>query len=360
MTLKKITGLFIQGFALTLLIINGVFAAEGITIVGSIKHTLHPISADRALSHGVDNKKTIQLLEIKLSDDAKNRLKSFAQDALLHRNQFSPNPSNSENLSLPSKVQLGMRNVPVLDQGAHGTCVTFAVTGAIDAVIGKGDYISQLCSLQLGNYLADHGYGSKSGWNGSNLNTIVNRIQQYGVVNKKKQHASGCGGLKHYPTYSSKTPKTFITPEKYYSMSELVFGKIVNWSNVYDNDPNQTLNNVKQALQAKNRLVFAIMFPRPNLGCAGAVGKHKTWIFKDTWVLTPEILKDIDKVHSGHDMIITGYDDNAVAVDNKGKKHKGLLILRNSWGRLVGDYGTFYMSYDYFKLLAYNVKQFSG
>jgi C1A family cysteine protease len=52
-------------------------------------------------------------------------------------------------------------------------------------------------------------------------------------------------------------------------------------------------------------------------------------------------------------------DDNAVAVDTHGKNHNGLLILRNSWGTSVGDYGEFYMSYDYFKLLAFDITRFS-
>src|SRR5262245_38948069 len=33
---------------------------------------------------------------------------------------------------LPANIELGMENVPVLDQGNHGTCVTFAVTATID------------------------------------------------------------------------------------------------------------------------------------------------------------------------------------------------------------------------------------
>lgn len=355
MKIKKIT-LILQAITVSLLISNNAFS-ENVTIIGSIEQTLKQSSTNQSSPYTANNK-VIKLLHIQLSDEAKKRLQSLAQEALLHSNHFSSTASHDATLFLPNKVQLGMSNVPMLDQGPHGTCATFAVTGALDAVIGKKDYISQLCSLQLGNYLEMHGYGS-SGWDGSSMSDIIYRIQQFGIVNKKKQHASGCGGLKHYPAYSSRTPKAHITPEKYRTMSELVFGKVVNWSNVYSSDPNKTLEQVKQALNNKSRLVFAVMLPRHDLGCVGAVGKHKTWIFKDTWVLTPDILKDVPNVNSAHAMIITGYDDNAVAVDNKGKKHKGLLILRNSWGRLVGDYGTFYMSYDYFKLLSYSVKQFS-
>ena len=50
-------------------------------------------------------------------------------------------------------------------------------------------------------------------------------------------------------------------------------------------------------------------------------------------------------------MVITGYDDDAIAKDSAGQEHQGLLTLRNSWGANAGNHGDFYMSYDYFKLL---------
>jgi len=58
--------------------------------------------------------------------------------------------------------------------------------------------------------------------------------------------------------------------------------------------------------------------------------------------------------------VITGYDDLAVAIDDQGRIHKGLLTLRNSWGKNVGDHGDFYMSYDYFKLLVLEVQQINS
>ena len=88
-----------------------------------------------------------------------------------------------------------------------------------------------------------------------------------------------------------------------------------------------------------------------DLGMMGAVGTRNSDF--DTWVLTPEIARDIylRPKFGGHEMIITGYDDEAVATDDQGRKHKGLFTLRNSWGDKIGDKGNFYMSYDYFKVL---------
>jgi C1A family cysteine protease len=356
MKLKKTTTLLMQVLVLTTVMLNCIYAN---TIIGTLKHTLKPYAEDASSKtpklSAKNNEKVIQLLHVQLSDEEKEFLTNRAKNALEHTHQFAVTAQKSKILGMSTQVQLDMNNVPVLDQGIHGTCVTFAVTGAIDAVIKQGDYISQLCNLQLGSYLENHGY-SLSGWDGSNASIVIDQIEQYGIVNKQKQRAIGCGGLKNYPTYSEHDPHSFIEPEQYHALSEPVFGKVINWSDIFqENDAVKTLNEVKEALLAGDRLVFGVLIPRTDLGTVGAVGKHKTWIYQDTWLLTPEILDDIDNVEAGHEMIITGYDDDALAVDNHGKKHKGLLTLRNSWGASVGNYGEFYMSYDYFKLLASEV-----
>lgn len=359
MTFKKTTALLIRALALSVLMGTATSYAEEVTIVGSIKHTLKQSAPFKSkdVASSSENKE-IQLLQIELSDSTKVLLANRAQSAQVPVSTFST--TSSQSLDLPKKIQLGMNKVPVLDQGIHGTCVVFALTGAIDAVLGKGDYVSQICHLQLGNYLEKHGYGV-SGWNGSWAINVIQQIEQFGIVNRSQQRSKGCGGVYSYPVNNKYNSASFIEPDAFRSMSELIFGKLVNWTEVadYSTEPEKKLNDVKQVLQSGDRLVFAVMLPRVDLGTAGAVGKYKTWIYKDSWVLTPEILKGVDKIDSAHEMIITGYDDNAVAVDNHGVKHRGLLILRNSWSESVGNYGEFYMSYDYFKLLAYDMKRFS-
>lgn len=358
MNLKKITKLLIQVLIFTAGM-DSVFA-DDVAVIGSIQHSLKSPSRESSTRHQtIQNAKVIQLLRIQVSDEAKELLAARAKDATKHIRQFSVNSTRSESSTLPNQVQINMNKVPVLDQGIHGTCVTFAVTGALDAVIGKGDYVSQLCNLQLGSYLEQHGYGL-SGWEGSYAINVINQIEQFGIINIEKQKKLGCGGMNYYPTTSYRNPKTFMEPEQYRSRSELIFGTVVNWSDVFQKtDPTKTLNEVKESLHSGDRLVFAVLLPRIDLGTAGAVGKYKTWISKDTWVLTPQILNGINNIEAAHEMIITGYNDDAVAVDNNGQKHKGLLTLRNSWGSSFGDDGEFYMSYDYFKLLSYDLTRFS-
>ncbi|MBA2656201.1 MAG: C1 family peptidase [Tatlockia sp.] len=350
----KIFTKLVDVFVLSLLLMK-VGWAEDIELVGSLNHQL---KQKNYLTHNY-SKQAIQLLHVKLSDKEKNYLTSKAQAVLKHQGEFSQEKLNSIILDLPEKILLGMTNVPVLNQGKHGTCVTFALTAAIDAILSRGDYISQLCSLQLGSYLAKQN-GSSSGWNGTHPITVINQITQYGIMTKAKQKSLGCGGMTRYPLGNDPLTDSFIEPDKFQSNNELIFGKLVNWSDIFQkNDSAKSLAEVKEALKSKDRLIFTVLLPREDLGIAGAVGKYKTWLAKDSWVLTTAILNGIKNIKVAHEMIITGYDDNAVAVDNLGAKHKGLLKLRNSWGIIFGNYGDFYMSYDYFKLLAYEVTRIS-
>lgn len=363
MRVMKVTKLLIKVVFLAIFVSKSSFA-ERITVVGSIEQIIKQSNLDstsKPLILNIENKeKTIQLLRVELSDEEKERLASRAKDALKELKQLSILAQNTESMLAGGKYQAGMNKVPVLDQGRHGTCALFAVTGAIDASLGKGDYVSQICSLQLGSYLQKHGYGL-SGWNGAYVISTIQRIEAYGIVNQKNQKKLGCGGLTKYPAYFQPNENAMMDPEEFSAKSEPVFGATVNWSDVFHaQDPVSTLNEVKEAIQKRDRLVMAFLIPNPGLGSVGAVGKYKTWIYPDTWLLTADVLHDVKKARAAHAIIITGYDDEAVAVDNKGHKHKGLLTLRNSWGGYAGNNGDFYMTYDYFKLLAFELHRISS
>ena len=261
-------------------------------------------------------------------------------------------------------VQLGMNQLPPLDQGRHGSCATFANAAALDAVLNQGDYISELCVLQLGNYLEKNGYGV-SGWDGSMGPLVLHQMQAFGIVNKQTEQTHGCGGLTAYPGSSASKPETDISLTEYHTISEPLAESRVAWSSLLDayqvfmdnTNADYTLQQVIQALNAGDRLTFGVLLFNPSEGVAGAVGKHQ--VTNDTWLLTPEIIKSIKNQgdFGGHEMIITGYDYNAIAIDPHGRQHKGLLTLRNSWGSGIGNQGDFYMTYDYFKTLAIEVQR---
>ncbi len=336
-------------FLLSLALSANLFAQD-VKVVGTIEHTIK-IPQNQSLN-AKSATQNIKLLKIQLTDSALLAL-TKRTTAAINKASVQSTPAN-----LPHQLDLGMNEVPVLNQGSFGSCVTFANTAAVDAALNKGDYISQVCQLQLGLYLEKNGY-TPSGWNGSYGRLVLNQMDTFGIVSKEKQKTQGCGGLTEYPTNEMPTQETAMSPEQFHQLSENLGDKTVTWSPILDvfnalldrTNTDKTINDIKVALNEKDRVTFGVLLLDFDLGMAGAVGTHNANF--DTWVLTPEIARDIylRPLFGGHEMIITGYDDDAIATDDQGRQHKGLFTLRNSWGEQVGDKGNFYMSYDYFKVL---------
>lgn len=348
--------------AILLCVVSSILYAQDLTFVGETEQTLSQSRLNGTVSANanVASTKHITLPIVELSNDAQQVLLERAEQ--VQQNNRTNADQNIDMSSSSSKyVQLGMGNVPVLDQGQHGTCTTFAITAAMDAAWKKGDYISQLCLLQLGQYLSQQSYGL-SGWNGAFSDQILYRIATFGVISKKNQEEYGCGGAKTYSKQSR--PNSSMSPQDYkkHSTDLARYVKAIPMFNLTQTfhhltDTQDALIQVKTALKHGNRVTFATLLPRTELGTMGAVGWHS--YFNDTWVITSDITKSLQTTtkFSAHSMIITGYDDNAVAMDHSGHRHRGLLTLRNSWGSWVADWGTFYMSYDYFKTLVFEAQE---
>lgn len=345
---------------LTLCLVHPVWA-ENVELIGTIPVQLPQTALKpNSLILKAKSAPTIQLLKLSLSSEAKKGLS--ARGAFVGTDKTLSEPM-MQGSNLPRSVQLGMNDVPPLDQGNHGSCVMFAVTAALDAILDKGDYISQLCQLELGSYLEHHSFTS-SGWDGSWGRTVLNQLEAFGFTSKTYQQAMACGGIQDYPLVGN-TPSAELSVADFHPISESLSKNQVGWFSILevyqlsteDVDANQVLQDVKQALTAGDRLTFGVLMMDFNQGFVGAVGTHHQPY--DTWVLTSEMNQDIDSQteFAGHEMLITGYDDDAVAVDQKGRHYKGLLTLRNSWGSKVGDGGNFYMSYDFFKRLTIEVQR---
>lgn len=263
---------------------------------------------------------------------------------------------------LPRSVSLGMNGVPVLNQGMHGSCVTFAVTGALDALLKKGDYISQLCNLELGNHLENQGY-MPSGWDGTFSPIILGQILRFGIVNKAVQKNQTCAGVTEYPMMNMDNTGNPMLLDEFKGKSEALLDVFypqyhLNIMQRFDRQwvagqrmPG-VLHLVKQSLADGHRLVLGTVIPLAPSCNAGACATHLA--NQDTWALTSET-RNPSSTLAGHELIITGYDDNAMAVDSQHQYHRGLLILRNSWGGEAGNQGDFYMSYDYFQAFALDV-----
>lgn len=333
--------------------------AADISVVGTIP-TVVQNSDTSVMNYSAKNTRPniILLQKIKLSDSAK---KAFANRVNLIKQTKSPLAINTypiSNNTLPKHINIGMNGTPVLNQGAHGSCVTFATSGALDALIGQGAYISELCSLTLGNYLASNHPGYPSGWNGSYGTLVLRQFFKYGIVSIKQQRAQGCGGLKSYPTWDPSEEAENTTPEEYKKLSENIDQKF-EWQSLFSHNmafvdgfynPQKVVDDVKESLNKGNRVTFGVLLDVA-YGSNGAVGTHH--VRNDTWMLTPEIEEDVkeDTINAAHEMIIIGYDDKAIVSDKNGYENKGLFILRNSWSKAAGDQGNYYMTYDHFKLM---------
>lgn len=335
------------------------FAAP-VEITGAEPVELHLNDAPRGID-GNEATKTVSVMKLRISPDAQsaliNRLKPSDKRAFLEDGD-----SNETGAALSNKVTLGMGRVPVLDQGQHGTCVTFAATGALDAAFDKaeGDYISQLCNLTLGNYLEQH-TSQPSGWDGSFGNLVLNQVSQFGVINKVKQHQNGCGGLKDYPRNNPYAHGDAMSPQVFAKFSETMpagvyWQSVFTWDEAFDPKFNtaKALQDVKARLSEGHRVIFGTLLD-VSVGQVGAVGTHHKPY--DSWIVNDTIREHLRRgmIRAGHEMILTGYDDNLV-IDGQ----KGAFILRNSWGRFAGDGGTYYMSYDYFKLMVHEAHAIYG
>lgn len=299
----------------------------------------------------------VESLQFKLPKyELSRQAKSYLRDQLSQypKNGYSQASFASE---LPRKVTVGMEMTPVLNQGYHGSCVTFAVTAAINATLGAGDYISQLCSLELGSYLAINDKVQASGWNGSFGSWVLQQISEYGIISQNYQKLHGCAGVRDYPLLDESSEGSPMSETEYLSHS-IPISNLISWEPLLTdieafspkNNMNDIVFQIKEELAKGNRLTVGMMLD-VKVGDAGAVGTYHA--YNDTWMLTPEIAMDAmnGEIYAGHELVVTGYDDDLEVVDNEGHVNRGVFTLRNSWSKFAGDQGNYYVTYDYVKFL---------
>lgn len=305
---------------------------------------------------GVAQTLTFKLPTFELSPSAKT---------YLHK-QLSQYPKNAVEQSsfsseLPRKVNVGMQLTPVLNQGYHGSCVTFAVSAALDAALGAGDYISQLCNLELGSYLAINDKIEASGWNGSFGTWVLQQISDYGIISQNYQKLNGCAGVREYPLTDENNEGNPMSVTEF-SAHSIPISNVISWESIRSFDESFTktqegdvVNTIKEELAKGNRLTVGMMLD-VLVGDAGAVGSNR--VFHDTWMINSDIIMDAvnNNIYAGHELVIIGYDDDAVVTDDKGYANKGVFTLRNSWSKFAGDQGNYYVTYDYVKFLAMEVE----
>lgn len=346
---------------LAALLSTHVFAAN-ITISGVIPGsvTLHQVSTTtngRSLVSAPVTTKYFDFEHVILSPEAKQYLADNAgKPAKAKMLMAVSNPA-------PLQANAGMNNVPVLDQGRHGTCATFATTAALDAVLGHTDHISQLCNLELGSTLAKSDRNYPSGWDGSSNEIILSQVKAYGIITQDYQKQYGCANVRSYPLNDENNTGHAMKVADFTKHSDKIMTSI-SWKTLLDMDASfsdqaqmeTVLQNTKQAIATGHRVVIGTLIDE-DASANGTQGSFKT--ANDSWVMSDIIVAHLKAktIQAGHAMVIIAYDDNAVITDVDGKQHKGVVTLRNSWSSAAGDNGNYYMSYDYFTAMMMEVKE---
>lgn len=226
----------------------------------------------------------------------------------------------------PGAVDLGMANVPVLDQGHYGTCVTFSTTAALDARLQLGDYIDQQCTLAL-----NKGLGNDY-WNGaSNATQILDPLRENGLVQKGACYSQ-------YPD-----PDQAIDAATYQMNSNHDYSNQIN----YTYFGSASLSDIKSGLRAGHRFLIGFgLVPKDgdaisvngfNVLINGSQSNGGLWACQQpsgraNYCGTPT---------AGHEVIVIGFDDK-----------QQLLKIRNSWSSQIGDQGDYYMTYAYYNAMA--------
>lgn len=293
--------------------------------------TFATIKTDKIDVDGINEKKIISLIKITPSNGFTTRKKELIKNMRLNglEQDYSKGivPFNQS----PGAVDLGMNGVPVLDQGQYGTCVTFATTVAMDALLKKqyelqnGDFISQQCSLELAKALGNN-Y-----WNGAYYaSEILTPLKTYGLVQQGKCNAT-------YPN-----PSAMITLSGYKLRADRkVTAKQIQYK--YFDYKQLSLDSVRQAIRAGHRVAigFGLTITQDPVSVQGfdttIAGKGTAgglWACNQKTSLTDYCASS---PNAGHEVVIVGFDDA-----------QELLKIRNSWGTYVGDQGEFYMTYAFF------------
>ncbi len=271
--------------------------------------------------------KTIQLMTITTSDSFKEKNRSAIQEMTANGGEIDYRNGIAPFSNSATSVDLGMGNVPVLDQGAHGTCVTFAATAALNAKIKQGDYIDQQCSLALNKFLGN------DYWNGAYTAVqILEPLKKYGIIPKNQ-----CFGTKYAKTSQKVSPTQYMTKsDKSYA------GQIT-----YHYTEKASADVVKATLKAGYRVAIGTALADTSdpisvngfdVKIKGSSGNYDggLWACKQPGNST----NYCDDQNAGHEVVIIGYDDK-----------QQLFKIRNSWGTYAGEKGNYYMSYAFFNAM---------
>jgi len=263
-----------------------------------------------------------------------------------------------------------MNNVPVLDQGSYGTCVTYSTTAALDALtsLDKGsqgsDTISQNCFLStdltgLGgvDYVLPKGF-----WDGAVLTNLFPAVQSIGVLTKQAcktnfgfntdddalaaANSSATSAATPFP-YGTITQAKYTTAINSDDASTQLSAQIQKFQiNSVDSSTStgnyDLLSSIKTAINNKHLVLlsFLIYLTAPEDSGGNIILSDSSTTFRcvptDGSYKGVNVCEKFSNDVGGHEVVVVGYDDA-----------NQRLIIRNSWASTTGDNGDYYISYDY-------------
>lgn len=290
-------------------------------------------------------------------------------------NKINKSPIMSISSDLPSSYNADLNNMKyvseVKNQGALGTCWSFAAEAAMEALLMKKDGVEKLSSSNKDKYdlsemhmvyalsnkfLEDGQYGFtktiNDGGNFAEAEAYMTRSRD-----EEKNIYDGPVYEKDFPYKDDDSYTDADINEKIKSERLEFVPSAFSNLNLY-----QTLLSDEQ-LNARNEIIKKSVIENgavPVSVYCGSTAEEQNAGFESNSSNTKTLFYENDPANiPNHGVTIVGYDDNISASEFNvfslnasantypaAPKHNGAFIVKNSWGTDWGNNGFFYMSYD--------------
>lgn len=229
---------------------------------------------------------------------------------------------------LPKKVDLREWCTPVEDQLDLGSCTANAAVGMLEYFQNRA-YGVHLEGSRLFVYKTTRKLMQVEGDSGGWLRSAMGALVLFGVPDEKYFPYTH-DGHNINPNWDSE-PDGFL-----YAMA-----KCYATINYFCHDPLGKRNNEKQVLKNVKKYLAA--------GIPSMFGFFGFSSFEDADF--PGAIPypcNNENAEWGHAVMAVGYDDSKVITNTRcGKKTKGAILIRNSWGKTWGEEGYGWIPYDY-------------